>query len=448
MTLRAVSSNSLLALGLAFCLAGLVPALPQRRADTETSPYVTEVSDYIDSISEELWEINTEIHSNPELGFEEVIAHQLLTDYMSEQDGWTVERSAYNISTAFVAVFEGSGDGPVVSFNAEYALATAHIMREHELPGRVVLYGTPAEEGGAGKVRLLEAGAYADQEVDISLISHPSNLGDTPFMSTTANEKFFVEYFGSEAHAANSPWEGLNAQDAIVLAYNALSMLRQQSETTEIIHGIITSGGSRMNIIPSYASGEFGVRAPTTAALQNLTERVRACFEAGALATGTELNFTMLDNGYAEMINNVVLAHSYTNWFQGLGGEVVPEQIARATQGAASTDQGNVSQEIPSISVLFLIENEDGSIPESGPHTEGFEVAAGTRRAFDKSLMVAKALAGVALDILTVDGLLEAVQEEFENTERAAPTYNHGHGDDHDHSHDGDLHDHAYGHRL
>lgn len=108
---------------------------------------------------------------------------------------------------------------------------------------------------------MLEAGIFSDQNIDISLMAHPST-SNTPYFNSFATDRFEVEYYGKEAHASASPWEGINAEDALVLAYNALSMLRQQTTKTDQIHGIITSAGSRINVIPSLSQPvfKFGVK--------------------------------------------------------------------------------------------------------------------------------------------------------------------------------------------
>ncbi|KAF5227877.1 hypothetical protein FAUST_11481, partial [Fusarium austroamericanum] len=169
-------------------------SLTPRQKKNGASPYTDTVSKYVDSLDKELWSINKNIHDNPELGYKEFKAHKLLTAYMKKQKGWKVTDTVGGIDTAFMAVFEGTGDGPVVSFNAEYdaleglghacghnliataslggALAAAEIMREEKLGGKVILFGTPAEESFGGKVKMLEAGVFKDAKIDISLISH------------------------------------------------------------------------------------------------------------------------------------------------------------------------------------------------------------------------------------------------------------------------------------
>ncbi|KAF6790392.1 metallopeptidase [Colletotrichum sojae] len=438
MGIKNLSTRLVLALGASSAAASSLVPRQTNGSSPVTSPYFQDVSDYLDSIIDELWPINKEIHDNPELGYEEVKAHKLLTDFMESHEGWNVTRSIYNISTAFVAVFEGSGEGPIVSFNAEYdalpglghacghnliatasvggALATAEIMRAEKLPGKVILFGTPAEESLGGKVKLHEAGAFRDHNIDISLITHPTNGDDTPYMITTSTDRFEVEYYGKEAHAAAGPWEGINAQDALILANNAIALMRQQTRHTDKIHGIITSAGSRINVIPALAEASFQIRSADNVALEQWTERVMKCFEAGALATGAELNLTMRPYGYDNMVNNNLLASSYAKHFTEIGGKVPSAEIDKLRDPDGSTDQGNLSHDFPSISPYFGITNENGTAPAGGPHTAAFEVAAGSRAAFDKAIMAAKGIAGVAVDVLTVDGLLDQIKEEFEAT--------------------------------
>lgn len=405
---------------------------------TTLNPHFAAISDYVDSITDDLSTINTEIHSNPELGYEEVKAHELLTSFMEEQEGWNVTRSVGNISTAFMAVFEGSGEGPVIGFNAEYdalpelghacghnliataslggALAAAEVMRKENLAGKIILFGTPAEESLGGKVKMLEAGIFDDAKIDISLISHPTSSGDSPYMITTSTDRVDVTYTGREAHAAAGPWEGINAQDGLLVANSALSYMRQQMRTSDRVHGFISSAGSRINVISALATGSYQIRSNDESQLTNLTQRVENCFKAGALATGATLNFTIRPYGYANHVTNDLLASSYATFFTQQGGTLQPAEIDKMKDPSGSTDQGNLSHEWPSISPYFQITNEDGSAPGGGPHTSAFEVAAGSKPAFEKSLLVAKSLAGVAVDVLTVEGLLDSVKEEFEKT--------------------------------
>ncbi|TLS30609.1 hypothetical protein PpBr36_02730 [Pyricularia pennisetigena] len=406
---------------------------------TTSSPHLTTVSEHVDSLAEELWPISTEIHENPELGYQEVRAHDLLTAYVASKPGWEVTRSAFGLDTAFVAVFDGGhGGGPVVSFNAEYdalqglghgcghnliaaasvagALAAAEVMRREALPGRVVLFGTPAEESLGGKVRMLEAGAFSQHDVDISIMAHPGPGGDATDAAYTfamATDRFDVEYHGRPAHAAASPWLGVNAQDAIALAYSALGLMRQQSRPADRVHGRIATADGAVNIIPDSAAAVFQVRSDTTENLAPLIERFEKAMEAGAVGTGATMNLTMRPHGYSDMVNNDVLTRHYREWFDGS----IPSADEEKLNGpSGSTDQGNVSHEFPALHASFGIFGEDGEPATASLHSEGFREAAKTRKSFDKALKAAKALAGTAVDVLTVEGLLDEVKKEFEQS--------------------------------
>lgn len=296
-------------------------------------------------------------------------------------------------------------------------------MKNHALPGKVVLFGTPAEEGGGGKIKLIKAGAYRDHDVDVSLMSHPGITADCALNRTTAYARFRVEYFGKEAHAAANPWLGVNALDALITAYNALSVLRQQTMPGDIIQGHITDGGAAPNIIHAYAAGVFVARADTLARLKQLRPKVDACFEAGAKATGARLKVTE-EGAYADHVPNRVLARSYTRYWNELvpskedpyeppTSKIPLDQDVDEARGVsrASTDQGDVSYEMPSLHVGFsIVPGPEGQ----GPHNPEFAAAAGKRDAFERCLRVAKALAGTALDVLTQHGLLEEAKKAWE----------------------------------
>ncbi|KAH8203875.1 hypothetical protein TruAng_001939 [Truncatella angustata] len=394
--------------------------------------YVKEIDEFVEKISGELWAVNKYIHDNPELGDEEHKAHALLTNFMKSRGGWKVTPSAYGIATAWVAVFDTGKKGPVVSFNVEMdalpgighacghnliatsslagGLATAEIMQSHSIKGKVVIFGTPAEEGGGGKIRLLEAGAYHEHGVDVSLISHPGISRDSALVHTAAYTQFEVEYFGRAAHAANRPWQGINALDALVVAYNALSVLRQQTMPGDVIQGHITDGGRAPNIIHAHAAGTFVARAGSATRLRELRRKVDACFRAGAEATGARLQVAQVQE-YADHVPNQVLGACFARYWNSLcppGGVPMGHEVVSVN---ASTDQGNISHVMPSMSVSFAIPpGREGG----GPHSPDFAASAGTREAFRRCLRTGKALAGTALDVLTMEGLLIEVKRQWE----------------------------------
>ncbi|KAH6648328.1 hypothetical protein BKA67DRAFT_523011 [Truncatella angustata] len=397
--------------------------------------YLSDISDYVDSRADDLWPLNKTVHDNPELGFKEIIAHAALTKFFKEQEGWKVTPSAYGMATAWVAVWDSGKKGPVISYNVEMdslegighacghnlimtasvagGLATAEMMSLHHLGGKVVVFGTPAEEGGGGKIKLLEAGAYKDYGVDVNLISHPGITGNNAMMRTSAYTMIHVEYFGREAHAAASPWLGINALDAMVTAYNAISVLRQQCMPGDVIQGHITNGGVRPNIIHAYTAGNWVIRANTQARLEELKKKVTSCFEAGSTATGAKLKITP-KGSYADHVPNRAMSASYTKYFNELSpSSLIPiDQDVDAIQGRtmASTDQGDISYAMPSLSPSFAIAPGPGG---NGPHNPEFAEAAGTRDAFERALRVGKGLAGAAVDILSTEGLLATIKDEW-----------------------------------
>ncbi|KEY64527.1 hypothetical protein S7711_03594 [Stachybotrys chartarum IBT 7711] len=399
---------------------------------SDSSPnYLLDIDQFIHDLEPSLWSLSCFIHSNPELGYKEHKAHDALTHFLRSQEGWHVTPSAYGMDTAWVAVYNSGRKGPAVSFNAEMdalpalghacghnliavasvaaGVATAKVLRRHNLPGKVMIIGTPAEEGGGGKIKLLKAGAYKD--VHISIISHPGILHNSPLVGTTAFVHLNVTYHGRAAHAANSPWLGINALDALIIAYNAVSALRQQTRPDDIIGLQITDGGNRPNVIHEHAAGVAVLRASSTLRLGELQQKVEACFQAGAVATGAKVDIEVVP-GYMNHVPNQVLAASYTRYWQALP-ELPDPPIpppGQLTWVKASTDQGNVSHVLPSMNVSFAIPPG----PEAGqPHSPDFEKASGTKGAFESAMRVAKSMAGTAVDVCSSPGLLEQVQAQW-----------------------------------
>ncbi|KAG9683303.1 hypothetical protein KCU95_g10957, partial [Aureobasidium melanogenum] len=414
-------------------------------SSTSAPPHLSTISTYIDHLSPKLRHLSLLIHDSPELNYKEYKAYALLVKFFKALEGWEVEEKACGIDTAFIAVFDNrktasekdDSEGEVVSFNAEYdalpgighacghnliaiasisaALATKHMMQKHNIAGKVVLFGTPAEEGGGGKIKLLNAGAYTKHNVSVSLISHPGITPDASLVRTSAFSAFKVEYFGKEAHAAAAPWEGINALDALITAYTAISCLRQQTQPGDIVQGCITHGGVKPNIIHAYAAGDFVVRSSTKDRLDALKKRVDACFEGAAMATGAKLKMTP-QSTYLDHVPNKALGRSYAKHFVELGGELAAPEVELLTSATqASTDQGDISHAFPSLSPGFWIKSvaEHGK-QGGGPHTPDFTRASRTNEAHDKALMVGKALAATAVDVLTVEGYLREIRREFE----------------------------------
>ena len=375
----------------------------------------------IEEASEALREISLDIHGHPETAFEEEHAHAALTDFL-EARGFEINRGAYGMDTAFRAIV-GSGE-PTVAVMCEYdalpgighacghnliaiaGLAVGLALQAALEPGEgtVAVLGSPAEEGGGGKIRMIEAGAF--ESVDAAVMLHPG-LEDCASPATLASRQLSVRFHGKAAHAAAHPWEGINALDAMVLAFNAVGLLRQQVQPTARIHGIITEGGTATNIIPDYTSAIFGVRAPTLAQRSALEPRVLACFEGAAEQTGARLEHRWGRTPYADLQSNGLLGSSYERHFRALGGDPQPERAS------GSTDMGNVSYEVPSLHPAFAIPSEAGN------HNAGFTEAAATEEAHARTIRAATALAHAALDLYLEPDALEAARADFEAMQAA-----------------------------
>jgi amidohydrolase len=366
----------------------------------------------IDGVSAELRAISLDIHEHPELAYEETHAHEALTRFLEER-GFAVERSAFGVETAFRAV-AGSG-GPTVAVLCEYdalpgighacghnLIATAGLATGLALEaalgegnGTVVVLGTPAEERGGGKIDLIDAGAFA--EVDAAMMLHPSGGIGAGKVRTrgrpNAIQSVFVTYRGRNAHAAGRPWDGLNALDAMIHAFNGISLLRQQMRPTARVHGIITDGGQAPNIIPDETRAHFYVRELSLPRLDELRPRVHACFEAAA----------QQGHVYSDMLSSTPLAESYEEHAAALGMDVDPEPRL----GGGSTDMGNVTYVVPGIHPSFGIE------AEAANHTPGFTAAAATESAHEETLRAAKALALTALDLYSDEAKIAAAKSEL-----------------------------------
>lgn len=277
------------------------------------------VNSHLDQQSPELFKINQLLHANPELAYKEFFAHDTISDFLEKQ-GFTVQRKTYGLDTSFEVTI-GSG-GRLVIVCAEYDalpnighacghnliatssiatfLGAAHAMKTLGINGRLRILGTPAEEGGGGKAKLIKAGAFAPTEdVAASIMAHPitkhgiGGITGLAALDLIASLKFRVEFKGKSAHAAGEPWNGTNALDAAVGAYNNVSMLRQQIRPDERVHGVFEVGGTVPNVIPDYTRMNWYVRAPTTEQGEKLQTRVHACIEAAAVATGCTHNYIM-----------------------------------------------------------------------------------------------------------------------------------------------------------
>jgi amidohydrolase len=379
----------------------------------------------VDDIREELLRLSHGIHARPELAFEEREAAALLSESI-RRSGLEVETGAYGLETAFAAEF-GSGDAGCVAILAEYdalpeighacghnIIASAAVgaglalfSMADRLPGRVRILGTPAEERGGGKELMARKGAF--DGVDAAMMVHPAgaNLVTMPSLACSEVE---VRYQGRASHASAMPEQGINALDALVIAYQAIGALRQHIGIFERIHGIITDGGQAPNIVPENAAGRFYVRAANADELATIKARVENCFRAGAQATGSELELSWNEVDYLDIRFNEPLAESYRANAETLGRVFFP--IDKVPVGlAGSTDMGNVSYRVPSIHPMIASAPLTCSI-----HNAEFEQWAGGEMGDEAAVDGAKALAMTAVDYLYDPELRRRTRESFEQS--------------------------------
>ncbi len=285
-----------------------------------------QLSSKIDEYSKRLIEISEFIHGNPELGFEEYKSSKILIEDLQKND-FIVEKNTAGLKTAFKAVARGKEGGPAIAFLAEYdalsgighacghniigtaslgaGIAIKSIIKQ--LNGSVYVFGTPAEEGGGGKIKMLEKGAF--EGIDVSLMMHPFNKTYT-FLPSLAVKPIEFIFHGQAAHAAISPEEGINALDAVVQTYNAINALRLHLPDDVRIHGVITDGGLAPNIISARAAVKYAVRTKNQNYLDELLDKVKACAKGAALATGTTLEIDQSWAGYDSLKNNIPIENT------------------------------------------------------------------------------------------------------------------------------------------
>ncbi len=378
------------------------------------------VAQLVDDMADELVDLSHQIHDQPELAFEEHFAHQVLTDAI-EAHGLPVTRGAYELETAFESVV--GSKGPNIAVCCEYdalpglghacghnIIATAGLgaglaaaALADDLGGTVSILGTPAEEGGGGKVFMIERGAFKD--VDASLMVHPA-AADLTVMNTIAVHRVKVTFTGRSAHAAAAPQEGRNALDAAVLAYNNIAALRQHILPEERLHGIFTDGGEKPNIVPARAEMLWYVRSPNMKSLRPLGDRVIECFKAGAMAAGCTAEWEWIDPPFADMIDNEPFLDLYAANAGELGRVVTTPAPENRVVG--STDMGNVSYEVPSIHPMIKVATDGSPI-----HTPEFAVHARSQTGDAAVIDGAKAMAMTIVDLWTQPNTLKTIKAEF-----------------------------------
>lgn len=380
----------------------------------------------VDAIADELKALSRRLYEHPEVAFQEHQACAWLSDYL-EDYGFQVERGVGAVETAFYARIPGRDDSPKVALLAEYdalpkighgcghnLIAAASVGAAIALrrciddagsspgfDGSIVVIGTPAEEGGGGKIVLLNAGVF--ERIDTAMMFHP---GSKTIIGNDAlgRIKCTVEFFGKAAHASGCPEEGINALDAMVAFFSGIGLLRQQLRPEARIHGIITHGGDAPNIIPDYTAASLYVRALRSDYLDEVYAKVEQCAAGAATMTNTEMKITPDPLRYAPFHRNRTLERVCQHNVESFGIDIVEPESG----GLGSTDLGNVSQVLPTIQPCLAI---------CGPEIVGHsnEMAEATVEPFGQDMLItaAKILAMTVYDYLSSADIQTQVAQEF-----------------------------------
>jgi amidohydrolase len=375
----------------------------------------------VDAHAEALRVLARRIHDNPELRFEEHQACAWLSEFVKAR-GHAVERGVAGMATAFRAT-AGNGKGPRVAILAEYdalpgvghacghnliaaAAAGAFVAAAASLPdrvdGEVVLLGTPAEEGGGGKVAMIQAGIFT--ELDAAIMFHPFDR-DVLAHPALASLWLKFEFRGVPAHAAIAPHAGRSALTACLDTFRLIDGQRVHFRDGVRVHGYVTDGGQAVNIIPERAACEFSVRALEGAELDRVRRVVERCARAAAMASDVEVGISVRQ-GYRDMVNNMSLARCFGTHLRALGRS--PKERDGAV-GAGSTDMGDVSHVVPAIHPWLAIVDEGAALC----HEHRFAVAARSDGALETALVAAKALARTAVEFVQSPELVARVKSEW-----------------------------------
>jgi amidohydrolase len=389
------------------------------RKSLSTNQLKVSLCTQVDEQRDELIDLSSKIHNNPEIGFEEIKAMTWLTDYLGS-NGFIIEKGIGGLPTAFRA--SCGGGKPCIALLAEYdalpiighacghniiaaiAVGAGVASRQvvHNFNGTVQVIGTPAEELHGGKISLLKSGVF--QAVDVALMVHPG-VRNRSTGEALACISLDIEFIGKAVHAAAYPDQGINALEATILAFNAINSLRQHIKDKARIHGIITHGGHAPNIVPAYSAAKLLVRAPYKAYLEELKQKVLSCFEGAALATGAQLKYKWGDVIYEPLIRNMTLSRLFAANLRILGRKV---ESFDSQVSLGSTDMGNVSQVIPAIHPTISI-----TTPHCLLHSDEFAQASASETATEGILDGAKAIAMTVADLISEPAAIDKVQTEF-----------------------------------
>ncbi len=379
------------------------------------------IINFIDSIKQKLADMALEIHENPEIPFQEHHSIKILTSFLAK-NGFSVEKGLAGLSTSFRASSGNYTGDPTIALLAEYdalpelghacghnligpasiGAATAIHHLNFKINGRLLVIGTPAEEGGGGKISMLKNGVF--NNVDAAMMMHPSNQTRCVSLMLALQEIKFT-FHGKSAHAAAFPCEGINALDAVIQTFNNINALRQQLRDDARVHGIISKGGTAPNIIPDKTSAIFYIRALDIPYFKTTIEKVIKCAEGAALSTGCTLTKEKKDLVYHPFKPNYSLADLFRKNLTLLG---IKEDSTKKEGGKGSSDIGNLSQVVPTIHVDIGICGL-----KTVAHSPEFARASRSDKGIERMISGAKALAMTVYDLFSSPENIKVIKQEF-----------------------------------
>jgi amidohydrolase len=375
--------------------------------------------DQAQHLRKEVWEVARQIGENPELGYKEYFASEVLSNFLKKHK-FEVKTGIAGVDTAFVARFTSALPGPKIAFLAEYdalpgvghgcghnligaasAGAAVVLSKSLELPGEIIVVGSPAEETSGAKVTLVEEGIF--KGVDAAIMFHPGSQ-NVPVISSLALDALEFTFHGRAAHAVAASQFGINALDAVINFFVGINALKKQIPHDMKINGVITEGGAVPNIIPDRAVARFYLRARKRKELDELREQVIRCAEGAAAMVSARMTWQKFEFSYDEMRTNITLADCFTKNLRELDiHHIAPPQTAMG-----SVDMGNVSRAVPAIHPYLTL----GSGTEI-PHTKEFAKAALSSEGEKLVMLAMQILAFTGSDVLRDKKLLQQIKKEF-----------------------------------
>ncbi|GAA5417286.1 N-acetyldiaminopimelate deacetylase [Paraliobacillus ryukyuensis] len=367
-----------------------------------------------------LCKISDDLFEHPELGDQEFRSMGILVDFLKQHD-FEVETGLVNRETSFKAVYDSKKSGPTIAYMAEYdalpvvghgcghnmiatmsvgaGIALSKVL--DQIGGKVIVFGTPAEETNGAKVPMAEAGLF--DEVDVAMMVHPGDVS-TESGESLAMDAIQFEFFGKTSHAAASPEKGINALDSVIQLFNGINALRQHVTPDVRIHGIITEGGMAANVVPDYAVAQFYVRAKERTYLNTVVEQVKQIANGAATMTGATLKISNYELSYDDMCTNQILSDQFNKNLHQAGETVI--QPAKKSYG--SIDMGNVSHVCPAIHP-YIGFGQPGFVA----HTTEFANQTITETGHEVIARGALSLALTGADVITQPNLLDQIKIAF-----------------------------------